>query len=484
MKKVVLVYPEYSYPRKNPPMGLAYIASYLGEKSIPVIILDFNVDTHAAEKLNKILEEPDILYCGISFMTNQFGSALSISKYIKEKNPDIPVVVGGPHVSAIPEQSLEEMGAVDIVCFGEGEETAYLLAEALIHGGDLSEIYGIVYRKEGNVISNPPRELIPDINTLPFPAWDLLDLSSYSVFGGVHGEPTFALMSSRGCPSHCIFCDSHTIFSRHFRGRSAENMFSEIQFLHDSYGMVQFDFVDDLITVDKKRVLELCSLLQESPVQYTWMANARVNTVNEEMISAMKEAGCIRLDFGVESGDPEVRKLTRKGISDEKIIQAHTLAQKYGISTSTFLMVGNLGETLESVRMTARLMKPIAMDTNIAIACPFPGTELFQIAKKNGWIRINDWSKYVTSPTYLPGYVPAMVTDTMNQKEILNAYYFLHSFFVKRKFQARYGSFFLINPFFWKEWVFQASAEGGHFRKISMVWKLISAKIWSFFKRK
>ena len=478
-KKILLVYPHYTYPRKNPPMGLAYIASYLEKHKQPVKILDFNVIPDAYQQMEKMISAKEIIYVGISFMTSQFESTRDLAKDIKLLDKNLPIAVGGPHASSIPEQTLEEMPDVNIVCMGEGEEVSLELAHAIENQERFNDIKGIVFRASNNIVNNGRRKLIENIDALPFPAWHLLDLQKYSVMssGGKLNLQTFVLLSSRGCPSNCIFCDSHSVFERKFRARSAENIFAEIDFLHKNYGMIQFDFVDDLITLKKKRIIRFCELLKKSGVVYKWMANARVNTVDSEMLETMANAGCVRIDFGVESGDPEVRKKTHKNITNEQIINAHKNAQKFGITTTTFLMVGNLGEDLNSVRMTIELMKDIAMNTNVAIACPYPGTELYQIAKKNNWLKVFDWGRYVTSPTYQKDYEPIMVTDKMNQAEILNAFYLLHSCFVGRKFKAIYGRYFMINPHFWTDWVFKPVPECGFLRKLSMVGKLFLARI-------
>jgi anaerobic magnesium-protoporphyrin IX monomethyl ester cyclase len=478
-KKILLIYPCYTYPRKNPPMGLAYIAGYLENNQRPVEILDFNILSDAQQQMEQMILANEVLYVGISFMTSQFDSTRNIAKIIKSLDENLPIIVGGPHASSIPEQTLVEIHEVDVVCVGEGEEVSLELARFIENHRKLNDIKGIVFREAGVIINTGCRKLIEDINTLPFPAWHLLDLYKYSVMsgGGKLNLPTFVLLSSRGCPSNCIFCDSHSVFDRKFRARSAENIFAEVEYLHKNYGMVQFDFVDDLITLKKNRIIRFCKLLQESKVDYSWMANARVNTVDSDMLKFMAKAGCVRIDLGVESGDPEVRKRAHKNVTNEQIINAHKNAQRFGITTSTFLMVGNLGEDLNSVKMTAELMLDIAMDTNVAIACPYPGTELYQIARKNDWIKVFDWGKYVTSPTYQSDYEPVMVTDKMDQNEILDAYYLLHSYFVKKKFKARYGRYFLINPHFWAEWVFNPNSHGGYFRKLSMAVKLLSARI-------
>lgn len=475
-RNILLIYPKYTYPRKSPPLGLAYLASFVRKEGYRPLVIDLNIDDYSDEGFSQLVKRQDPLVVGISFMTNQYREASRLSNLLKKALPTTYIAVGGPHVSALPKEILRECPAIDFSVIGEGEVTLLELVNELDSGErDFHHIDGLCFRDKGAIIQTRPRDLIKDVDSLPFPAWDLIKLQEYSVFSIQEGN-TFALLSSRGCPYHCIFCDSNTIFGRNFRGRSARNIFSEIEFLHQIYGMRQFDFVDDMITMKKDRIKELCRLIKGSDIPFKWMANARVNTIDEEILRVMKESGCIRIDVGVESGDPSVRERVKKGITNEQIINAHKWAKKIGLQIGAFTMVGNLGETMGSVKMTAELLKDIGEDVMVSIACPFPGTELYQIAKENGYLKVKDWSRYVTSPTYLKDYKPIMITDRMNQKEILNAYYYLHSFFVKRKFQARYGKYFFVNPLFMKEWMIKSAAQGGFLRKASMFFNIIKAR--------
>ena len=476
-RKILLIYPKYTYPRKNPPLGLAYLASYIRKDEYNPLIVDLNIVNYSNEELCEIIKKHNPSVIGISFMTNQYGESLMLAKLIKTCLRSTYIVVGGPHVSALPKEILRECPNFDFSVIGEGEITFLELLKALDSDEkNFHHIDGLCFRNHSAIIQTRPRELIEDVDSLPFPAWDLLKAEKYSVFSIENGN-TFALLSSRGCPMNCIFCDSHTIFGRKFRGRSANNVFSEIEFLNQKYGMTKFDFVDDMITLKKDRVLELCNLIKESGIAFQWMANANVNTLDEEVLRAMKGSGCIRIDVGVETGDPSVRKKARKVVTNEQIINVHKWAKEIGVQIGSFVMVGNLGEGIESVKMTAELLKGIGEDVMISIACPFPGTELYRIARENGYLRITDWSCYVTSPTYMKDYEPIMVTNRMNQKEILNAFYYLHSFFVKKKFQARYGKYFLINPIFLKEWLFKSTNQGGLLRKGFMFFSLVKARL-------
>lgn len=482
--KILLIYPPYAYPRKSPPIGLATIASYLQKYGFSVSILDLNISNMVNGELIEHIQNNGFQAIGISFMTSQYGEARDVAIGIKETFKNVPIIVGGPHISALPKETLEEINSFDVAVYGEGEETARELFQCLEKRKSLTGVKGICFRENGKIITNPPREMIEDLDSLPFPAWDLIDMNRYNVHsaGGEAKIPTFVLLSSRGCPAKCTFCDSHTIFARKFRARSAANMYKEIMYLHKQYGMLQFDFVDDLITTDRTRMMKLCDILHDSTVQFSWMANARISTLDQEMLLAMKKAGCVRIDVGVESGDPEVRKRMRKGVTNDQIIEVHKTCKEIGLYIGTFLMVGNLGETWKSLEMTVDLLKDLVQDAMISISCPYPGTELYKIAKEKGFLRVEDWSQYSTAPTYVSTFRPLMVTDTMNEEDILKAFYFLHSHFVWKKFTTRFGKFFFVNPVFWREWVFRVGVFGGFFRKARMAIRLAFARIWKSVK--
>jgi len=475
---ILLIYPPYSYPKKSPPLGLAYIASVLEKEGYSVKILDMSVLDMPYRNLGKEISFSKPKVVGISFMTNQYKDAVIVSKIIKNVDANIQVIVGGPHVSALPEETVS-LNSVDVAVIGEGERTMLELVDNILNrdNSNFETISGIAYKKDGNVFINPRRELIKDLDSIPFPAWHLLPLHKYSVpaTGADAAKSVFAILSSRGCPYQCVFCDSYTIFGRKFRGRSAQNIFDELQYLNEIFNATQFDFVDDTITIDKDRIYKLCNLILSSNLQIKWMCNARVDTVNLEMLQMMNKAGCARIEFGVESGDEEVLKRIKKGIKINEIKTAHKMARKAGMSIGSFVMVGNLGEDFSSIIKTKELLKEIDTDdVYISIATPFPGTELYKIANNNGWLKVQDWSKYVTAPTYLPNYQPIMETDKMKSYEILKAFFYLHSQFAGRKFQTRYGNAFFIKPRFYKEVVLSVKNWRDIKHKIKLAKELIT----------
>ena len=477
---VLLVYPPYTYPKKSPPIGLSYIAAVLERAGYSVTIADMSVLGMGYEELRQLLREAAPSLVGISFMTNQYHEAVRVSQTVKDENSDIPVVVGGPHVSAIPREILG-VESVDIAVIGEGEETIVELTDVILKGsGTLKDVAGIGYKENGSIHLNQERELIQDLDSLPFPAWHLLPIDRYSVpaTGGDKAERVFAVISSRGCPNHCIFCDSHTIFGRTFRGRSAQNIFEELVYLNERFGAKQFDFVDDTLTVDERRIHELCDLITSSGCDFKWMCNARVNTVSPEIMATMRQAGCVRVEFGVESGDPEVLRKIKKGVTLTQIRSAHAMAKDAGLSVGSFVMVGNLGEDTSAVSNTRALLDELSTDDiYIAIATPFPGTELHRMAVANGWLRITDWSRYVTAPTYLPGYEPIMDTDRMNAQEILQAFFYLHSQFAKKKWRTRYGKHFLLNTRFYKDNALNIRSSRDLVHKVRMAVRLVGGHL-------
>lgn len=462
MNDILLVYPPYRCQATSLPLGIGYITSILEKSGYSVSVCDMQARKISVSDFKKILSDILPKVVGISFMTPMYNEAVALGKLAKEFNPHIHVIAGGPHVSALPAEILEEKGA-DYVVIGEGELTTLELVNYLIDSGgnNIHDIKGIAYRESNQVQINPRRELIQDLDSLPFPAWHLFDIKDYSLssLGGESNTPVFPLLTSRGCPNQCIFCGSNVVHGRNFRFRSAENVYQEIRYLFDEFGARQFDFVDDSVTVRKDRILKLCEYL--SNINVNWMCNSRVNTVSEELLALMAKSGCKRIDFGVETGNPDVLKLIKKGINLKQAELAHLYAKKAGITVSTFFMVGNLGETFEHVKNTANFVQKLDTDyPSVTICTPFPGTELYDICQKNNLLYETDWGKYITAPHIMQNYKPVASNGIMSQKELLDAYYYLNRKFLKKKLNIKYGKHFYIKFSFFKEVVRQIKARG------------------------
>lgn len=285
----------------------------------------------------------------------------------------------------------------------------------------------------------------------------------------------FPLLTSRSCPYDCVFCDSHTVFGRGFNARTPENIVEEIKYMNERFQARQFDIVDDTFTVDVKRVHEVCALILKNNLKIKWICNARVNLVDLELLKAMKKAGCTAINYGVESGDPVVIQNISKKIKIEQIINAHKLSKEAGLIITTFIMVGSIGETFDSVKLTEKLIEKIDSDyPGLSISTPFPGSPLYKIALKNNWLQVEDWSKYVTSPYAIDDYQPVMRTDVMTGDEILKAYYYLMGKIARKKLKTKYGQFYYMNPSMYIKEFKRVRDIRGIFRKFALVKNLIS----------
>jgi len=331
-------------------------------------------------------QSPDIV--GISITTAQYGSALNVSRLVKNFNRDIPVVWGGVHPTILPDEVIKN-SQVDIVVRGEGEYTFLDLVQNLER---LDRVQGITYIQNGKVIHNPNRPLINNLDELPLPARHLIlekgDYLPYA-FGNI--------FATRGCPYSCIFCASSKIWSRRVRYRSPENLINEIKQIKKNFKTHLFSFEDDSFTLNKEFVKTVCDLLTKEKLGIKWRAETRADLVSDDLIKTMKSAGCEEITIGVESGDEEILKKIKKGITIEQIKRAQKLLKENGVKfINAFFMVGFPWEGEKEIKKTISLMKELDPDTaHFSIATPYPGTELYDICNSEGLLPKNlDWSRF------------------------------------------------------------------------------------------
>jgi len=427
------------HARMGPPLGLAYIAAVLIQNNYKVNALDLNIpnidlnaanpdflrnlDLHIYEayrdsfKLLRSLimqEKPSIV--GIQAYTETFPNALKIAEIAKEVNPDVVVVIGGPHVTFRPEEALNSK-SVDFVVRSEGEFTMLELTNYLLRGqGDIKEIKGISYRHESGVASNPARPLIQDLDVLPYPARQLFRLNSYPYPGFVS--------SARGCPYQCIFCAAGAMSGGRYRIRSAENILGELLSMYNDLGIRYFSFVDDTFTAFPDRAAKICDLIKESNMDVQWACSTRVNTVNEKLLEQMAKSGCENILLGAESGVQSILDKLCKGITIEQIRRVVNWCVSLGISPICSFMVPHPWDTLETVQETAKFMRELlslGASVAVAITTPFPGTYLYENAGELGLtFTSRDWEDYdcITPVFYtknLPKeYVPVAINTMTN----------------------------------------------------------------------
>lgn len=388
---VLLIHPKlksYQQP-KLPPLGLLFIAAFLEKSGHRVRVIDFNVNTKK-ETTDQILSGVDIV--GITATTPLIKEAWRLTKIIKKRN--IPVVLGGPHPSALPEESLAN--GADIVCVGEGEETFAELLEKWPH---INGIMGIVHRKNDRVVHEQRRPPLKDIDSLPFPAYHLLeDLEAYTTPQPIITEPmrTLTMVTSRGCPYLCNYCFKG-VFGQNWRAHSAKYVVDLWQYLYEKFQIQLIGIEDDTFNLDYSRVQEICRLLKQRNIRTVWTTaqGMRADRVDKELLSAMKETGFIRTGFGIEAGSQEMVTRIGKSLDLEKVRQAIGYCRELDIESIGYFMMGNWGENIKTMEDTIRLACELDPDiAHFTIAVPLPGSPLFKTVEKDGRLLIDDWNLY------------------------------------------------------------------------------------------
>jgi anaerobic magnesium-protoporphyrin IX monomethyl ester cyclase len=394
--KVLLISPPQNTKNPQPPLGLAMLAAVLEKHRYSVTIKDLTVEGLSEYEIPEIIkkEKPDIV--GITAMTSKVNSAILIARKVKESDDKILVVLGGAHASILPEETLRGNPQIDFIVRGEGENTILELVKQIQDKTDnFSNILGLTYRTEFGVKSNKPRPAISNLDDLPFPAFHLLPIGKYSLhppFG--RKSPAMPIMISRGCPYGCIFC-SKSVFGNKYRHNSAVYVANQIQLLVEKFGVKEIKFYDDLLTLDRKWVIDICDELNKRGIALPWTCETRANLVDKELLESMKVAGCYMIAFGVESGDQGILNTIGKNITMDEIAEAFHLTQEAGISTVGYFMLGAPNETPETIKKTIEFAKKLNPDfAQFSIATPYPGTELYHLAEEKGCLP-ESWIRYV-----------------------------------------------------------------------------------------
>lgn len=367
-----------------PPLGLIYLAAYLEKYNYKVKVIDADAQRYTIDVILKYIKsyKPDLI--GITGTTPVFNSVKTLIQSIADKF-DIPIIMGGVHLTVMPEDTMNQIPQIDIGVIGEGEETFLEIVRNFSKKKkDPAIIKGIIYRKKDKIVRTPSRSPM-DLNKLPFPDRELLDLDRY-LFSvpGKGFERTTLLATSRGCPYECTFCSSKTIWGRCVRLRDVDNVLDEIEYIVNKLNIKYINFSDDTFTIDRNRVIKLCEGIKKRKINFKWEAMSRANLLDEEILKLMKESGLARLSIGIESGDPDILKKMKKGISLDDIRRVYKLVHKLKIETRGSLMIGHPYETKKSVWNTYKFVRKLRelLQVYINIATPFPGTEMYEMAVK------------------------------------------------------------------------------------------------------
>ncbi len=388
-----------SIPQQNPPIGLGYIASFLRLHGHKVDIIDCAIMKESYTQIRSRIEamNPDVI--GITALSSYYNEMRILAKVLRPLQ--IPIILGGVHVSALPELSLRECKA-DFVVRGEGELTILELMDKWFDEEGKKKIKGIAYLENGKIRINPNRELIQNLDDIPFPAWDLINPSWYP--RQPHGEiykryPVAPILTTRGCPYSCSYCASTQFWRRKFRRRSARNIVDEIEYLVNDFKIREIHIWDDNFTLMRKHVVEFCREVLRRKLDLTFACpnGVRIDTLDKELLRLMRRTGFYSITFAIESGSQKILDRANKKINLKVIPEKLKIAKKLGFIIPSFFIFGLPGETYTTARRTIQFAKSLPLDTAVFfIAKPLPGSKLFDDwRQENNLLKLNyDWFSF------------------------------------------------------------------------------------------
>jgi len=475
MSEILLLHPrvkERSFGGM-PPLGLAWVASYLESKGYGVDLVDSQVDPRSVEDIIRAAKPRIVGIAGTSHTRYVSFDAAGTAKKIDDR---IITVYGGSHATFTAEDTLKNVQDIDAVVVGEGEETMYEIAESVLRGkGSLDEIKGMSFRKDGRVVHNPGRPRIETLETLPFPARHLMDIKKYDLTMDFLGVPGTSVMTSRGCPINCSYCSASAMFGVTLTLRSAKDVVDEIEMLIKDFGFQGIKFFDSTLTLRKDHINSLCEEITRRKLKFPWECEVRVNTVNKDLLKKMQKAGCYYVDFGVESASPRILKLMHKGITLEQVENIFRWTKDLGILTKVFFTFGHIEETIadsmETIRFIDKHQEHIA-SPGIGVGIKiYPGTTVERYAYQIGCLtRDFSWTApyHSEDAEFMSGEpnVPLLLQPQMGMKELRQIRYAL----VKRRFRDPIG-------------ILRALREAWQRRNIRKVWTITKGMLQARFSR-
>ncbi len=417
--KILLIRPPYTFwgdaevPKIDLPTGLLYIAPILEQSGYEVELIDGvmlegeeflkgkkDFLKSSWELLKERIQKSDSPVAAISCLYSvQFPNAQKLARMIKKVNPEIRILVGGPHVSSMYKELLQSNPDFDILVRGEGEYAVKEVLDALFSNHDLSSIKGIAFRKDGKIIITKDRETISDLDSLPLPAYHLIDIKKYFLFTKKYptrtryiypgSERGLTLITSRGCPYNCIFCSVHLHMGRKWRAHSAEYVLNHMEFLIKEYNVKYFHFEDDNLTLSIDRFRRILDGIIERKWEITWDTpnGVRIDTLDRNLLERVRDSGCTFVNVGIESGVQRVLdEVIHKRLRLEQIERVASIAQQVGVHLRAFYMIGFPGETRQEIRDTVdfalRMNSRYDLPGGMAFTVPLYGTEVYRICQE------------------------------------------------------------------------------------------------------
>jgi anaerobic magnesium-protoporphyrin IX monomethyl ester cyclase len=407
MKVAFISHPnKYRQKPDFPPIGIAYLGAVARDHGYEVLLIDggFTSLRNIARQVKEFAPE----FVGITCWTINREMVWKLCMILQKIAPDAFLAVGGPHASFYPEHIFAKTHASAVV-IGEGEDTLCELLDAVKNRGDLAQVRGIAYRKrDGTVARTEPRPQVEQLDSIPFPYYAGFQNFSFNKYAGLTGlpRPTAAVITSRGCVFNCTYCGSVNFWGKKWRYRSAENVLDELQLLVKNMGARSIYLFDDNFPVSKKRAMDICQGIIDRKLDIQWACCSHVKMMNAQLLDAMKKSGCVSIDFGVESGSDLILRNINKNQTRADIERTFALVHKADIRPRAYLMVGNQGETPDTIDATIEMTGIIKPYSSIgaAILWLLPGTRVFEDARKNGFIDDDYWLKSDDVPYNLQEY--------------------------------------------------------------------------------
>jgi len=429
MKIIFIIPPEihYIWPYSNvqtdinnsirPTLGLLYVAAALRKASgINVRIIDCKLEGTSMDTLEELIkiESPDLV--GFSVLTFNLLNCIDVAKLIRKVSPKTKICFGGWHATLYPKETAK-LDCVDFIVIGEGEHTFPELVEYCrkkeFSQKELLNIRGIGYRSlSGEVKLNLPRETVKNLDNLPFPAYDLIAVKKYSNLLACT-KNSINIVTSRGCPQKCIFCDlRRTVYRFH----SPQNTLEQIQLWVDK-GITELFIQDDNFTINRKRTIEFCQLLISSGLKIKYQISSRVDYLDDELLGYLKRSGCNRIYFGIESGSQEILDYLEKGITVRQIKEVFKAAKKHGIYRCAFIMIGMPTERRKDIQATIDLVKEIKPEHLYCSICtPMPETHFYKKLLSEGQIKHDYWREFAKNPN--PGFKTPFCSQFFKDEEL------------------------------------------------------------------
>jgi anaerobic magnesium-protoporphyrin IX monomethyl ester cyclase len=424
--KITLVNPPYpAKAHSHPPfipLGLAYLGAVAEKAGHQVTVIDCQAEKLTPDSFRQRVAKVPSDIVGVTSTTLLYNSAKTILETAKQEHPNATTMMGGSHVSFWDENALNECPSIDLIVRKEGELTFLELLQRMEEKKGFAGVLGTTIRTKDGILRNEDRPFLHDLDSLPSPAYHLLPLDSYRRMG----KTIFPIVTSRGCVQWCDFCSTVRMFGRGYRVRSAKKVVDDMEALHNKYGESQFSFYDDAFTINRKHTLDMCADIKARKLNIEWDCETRVDAVDQELLEKMRDAGCITVWYGVESGSEKILGQMHKKINREQVREAFKLTQKTGMMTIASAVIGFPGETEETAWETINFINSLNPDDiGCYVATPYPGTPMYEDVFKNGWLRVTDFDKYDTA-------TPTFETPYLSMEKIRDIKYKAHQKFYLR----------------------------------------------------